>query len=136
MGTRIGVTLALAMALCGCESLTYSDKEILSDLAYYNIEIDEHYDPLAASMLNFLPGIGNFYLDQNGEGIANLLFWPLSIFWGMPQAWIDAKVLNKKVTADFYRTRAGKERMARLMAEAEGSRSDRNGVSGSKATSD
>lgn len=109
--------MALLLSAASCESLTYSDKDMLDELQYYGVPIDEHYSPATACWLNFLPGIGNFYLDQTGEGIGNLLLWPLSIFWGMPQAYIDAKVLNQKVTADYYRTRAGKERLEAVKLE-------------------
>ena len=54
-------------------------------------------DPVLAGVLNILPGFGNFYLaygtQQSGQwgiGLFNLLLWPISPIWGIPEAAIDA----------------------------------------------
>jgi len=67
-------------------------------------------DPVAAACLNILPGIGNFYLatgtDQGPQvlyGVLNLLTWPASIVWGVPQGAIDASTINKLETVYYYR---------------------------------
>lgn len=63
--------------------------------------------PLLADVLNILPGCGNFYLSSEDErqgnyGILNLLLWPFSVVWGVPQAYVDSKTLNKRDLASFY----------------------------------
>jgi len=107
---RIAALLAMLSSVA-CESLTQSEKEVVRDLRHFQLDIETEYSRGTATALNFLPGIGNFYLDQTGLGVMNLLFWPISIVWGMPQAWVDTPVMNEKYTADYYRTRAGQLKM-------------------------
>ncbi len=75
-----------------------------------DVDMGKVKDPAAAGCLNILPGIGNFYLatgtDQGSQvlyGVLNLLSWPLSIVWGIPQAAIDAETINKLETVYYYR---------------------------------
>jgi hypothetical protein len=65
--------------------------------------------PTLAAVLNILPGIGNFYLAAGTEethmwaiGAVNLLFWPVSVLWGVPEGAIDASTINKKETIYYY----------------------------------
>jgi hypothetical protein len=102
--------IAAVVAFTGCVNVTMSEREVLKDIEYFGLEEEEEYSQGMAMSLNFLPGVGNFYLGQVGYGVMNLLFWPVSILWGMPQAWIDADALNQKYTVDYYRTRAGMKR--------------------------
>ena len=105
---------ALAMLL-GCVSLTASEREMLHDLDYQGIERQSEGSKKMwlAGTLNLLPGIGNVYLEQWGPFVGNFLMWPFSIAWAVPQAIIDSNTINEKETADFYRTRAGQERLKR-----------------------
>jgi hypothetical protein len=66
--------------------------------------------PAAAGALNILPGFGNFYLavgTDEGEqwlyGFLNLLTWPVSVIWGVPEAALDANTINKKETIYYYK---------------------------------
>ncbi len=97
--------------LLACTSLTFHEQQELSELQYKGISIDrgprgwqKPANPPVAGMLNILPGFGNFYL-ANGNasesshwiyGVLNLLTWPLSIIWGVPEATIDADNINKR----------------------------------------
>ena len=61
-----------------------------------------------------MPGFGNFYLaigtnegDQWLYGTLNLLLWPVSVVWGIPEAAIDAGNINKRNTAYYYTYGAG-----------------------------
>lgn len=64
-----------------------------------------------AGLLNVLPGGGNFYLASGNAadsshwvyGMVNLLFWPISILWGVPEATIDAGNINKREMLNFYK---------------------------------
>ncbi len=57
---------------------------------------------MLAAGLNVLPGIGNFYLacgaggrpDHWLWGAANLLLWPISIAWAVPEGYVDAERIN------------------------------------------
>jgi hypothetical protein len=65
---------------------------------------------VTAGALNLLPGIGNFYLGTGNAaesshvlyGVLNLLTWPLSILWGVPEAVIDADNINKREMLYYY----------------------------------
>jgi hypothetical protein len=74
-----------------------------------NLPKKERKNAAAAGILNLLPGFGNFYLafgtDQGGQtaiGFVNLLTWPLSAAWGVPQAAIDANTINTQYTVYYY----------------------------------
>ena len=105
----IAVTVVL---LTGCITLTRSDKIMLRELQSYGIpkEDQEIKHPGVAGALNLLPGFGNFYLaagtDEQEEwiyGFLNLLTWPVSILWGIPEAAIDANTINEKETLYYYK---------------------------------
>ena len=115
------VPLALVSA---CANLGSSEKEFLKELRSLGIPDDEQQvkSPPVAGALNILPGFGNFYLaygttesDQWMVGGLNLLTWPLSVLWGVPQGALDATTINKKATANYYQyDKAGKTKLARL----------------------
>lgn len=104
--------LVLASTLTtGCVSLSPSDASKLNELRSVGIseEAVTKKSPGAAGALNLLPGVGNFYLasgtregSQWTYGFLNLLFWPLSVVWAIPQATIDAQTINKMETVYFY----------------------------------
>ncbi len=110
--TCIGLTL-----LAGCSHLTHIEKENLQILKSHAITVDRagYYEApnsaLAAGLLNILPGFGNFYLamgegaDSNHYvfGFANLLLWPISIAWGIPEGAIDAHTLNQRELLYYYK---------------------------------
>ena len=64
--------------------------------------------PVLAAVLNILPGVGNFYL-CNAEsthcayGALNLLLWPLSVLWAIPDGAISANAINEKDLLHFYK---------------------------------
>jgi hypothetical protein len=79
-------------------------------------------NPAGAGALNLLPGFGNFYLASgNGGdsshylyGTINLLFWPISILWGVPEAAIDANNINEREMLYYYKYDAqGKKEAAK-----------------------
>ena len=116
---RIIFALAAAgICLGSCTSLTFQEKQELSALEYRGITVDrapggwqQPASPLAAGLLNVLPGGGNFYLASGNAadsshwvyGMVNLLFWPISILWGVPEATIDAGNINKREMLNFYK---------------------------------
>lgn len=99
------------MALVSCVGLRRADQRRLTELRGLGIHATEQgqSSPLAAGALNLLPGFGNFYLGATTEhgpqfafGFINLVTWPLSVVWGIPQAAIDSNTLNKLATIDYY----------------------------------
>ena len=112
------IFLALGLLLLqGCSSLRYSEKVTLKSLEANGITMEKPAgpwekpaSPLGAALLNFFPGCGNFYLgcgdgadpDHCLYGFLNLITWPLSIFWGIPEAGIDAGNINRREFVYFY----------------------------------
>jgi len=103
--------LLVLLTTPACISISSQQQQILRGLERCGIRADEQgiKNPALAGLLNILPGFGNFYLasgnGDNGQGIAgvmNLLLWPSSVVWGIPQAAIDADTLNKLNTLEYY----------------------------------
>ena len=115
MKFRLFVVSVLIVVMSGCVSIRNYEKQEYKELSYRLDAADlapiEDKDPVAAGALNILPGFGNFYLEQYGLFVVNLLFWPVSAAWGIPQAAIDANTINKKETLYFYNKGPGKERL-------------------------
>lgn len=103
--------------LSACTHLTAAEQHQLRELKSQGIDIDHAQanwqppaNPTAAGLLNILPGIGNFYLacgngaqsEQALYGVLNLLTWPLSILWGIPEAAIDANTINQRELIYYY----------------------------------
>ena len=112
------VIMTCLVALSGCVSLTYQEKQNLAMLKQNGISVDrpiggfeEPNSRLAAGLLNILPGVGNFYLAlghgndsvQCVYGLANIFVWPISIVWAAPQGAIDAGTLNEREMLYYYR---------------------------------
>jgi len=109
--------IAGIMLLSACTSLTMQEKQTLRSLKTYGITVDTpvgNWDrpasPAGAALLNILPGIGNFYLaagnggqsDHYLYGSLNLLFWPLSVVWGIPEGAVDANRINERELIYYY----------------------------------
>ncbi|MGL4853708.1 MAG: hypothetical protein ACRC37_00430, partial [Lentisphaeria bacterium] len=111
---KMNKTFSMLSALIissGCTSLTNYEKNAIQSLKSHGISVDRHHSswekpasPVAAGALNLLPGFGNFYLASGNAsesshcvyGILNLLFWPISMVWGIPEAAIDADTINQR----------------------------------------
>ena len=109
--------LAGCCLLASCTSLTYQEKTTLRELQGYGITVDTPAgnweapaSPAAAGLLNLLPGVGNFYLASGNAGQSehylygtlNLLSWPISILWGVPEGVVDANRINERELIYFY----------------------------------
>jgi hypothetical protein len=108
---KLSAALMLVVMLSGCMSLTQSEKNAVYELKSYKVNTCQVKikDPSVAAWLNLMPGVGHFYLASGSEekqlwGMAffNLFTYPLSWFWGIPGAYSDAGVLNKKELVRFY----------------------------------
>ena len=119
----------VALATTSCVSMTPSERANLRELKGYGISENEQSikNPGLAGVLNILPGFGNFYLavgsgesSQWAIGFLNLLVWPYSVVWGIPEAAIDATTINKKETLYHYTlSPAGRRELAHRKAEME-----------------
>lgn len=109
--------VSLLCLISACTTLTGHERLVLRDLKSDGISVEnptgmweKPASPLLAGVLNLLPGFGNFYLgmgnaadgSQSIYGVVNLLLWPLSPIWGIPQAVIDAKTINERDLVFYY----------------------------------
>ena len=108
---------ALGLLLSGCVSLTHQENNTLRSLRAQGITTEKPVgnwekpaSAAGAGLLNLLPGGGNFYLASgngadNGQmlyGFLNLLTWPISVVWGIPQAAVDAGRINERELIYYY----------------------------------
>lgn len=122
------VSLLLVSSFFGCATLSSNDKAKIEEVKSCGLSVphDELKSPAAAGFLNILPGFGNFYLasgtDEGSQwaiGFVNLLAWPISIIWGVPEAAIDADTINKKNSVYYYSYREGKYELKTCQAKLE-----------------
>ena len=114
---KILLSIVSVAVLAGCTTLTRQETMQLRELQAQGVTIDHpvgNYEkpasPVAAGALNLLPGVGNFYLGTGNAaesshvlyGFLNLLFWPASILWAVPEAAIDANNINKRELLYYY----------------------------------
>ena len=86
---------AVAASASGCHTPTHAQWREYEDLKESKVELYEPYEPGVAAALNVLPGVGNAYNGDWGLFVVNLLLWPYSVAWGVPEAYISAR--NKNV---------------------------------------
>lgn len=114
---KILLTLTIVGFLSACTSLTHQERQTLQSLKAQGITVEKPVgtwerpaSPAGAGSLNLLPGFGNFYLatgncgdgNQYLYGFLNLLTWPISIVWGIPEAAIDANRINERELIYYY----------------------------------
>ena len=114
---KLIILLMATFLFSACTSLTHQERNTLYSLKAHGITVDKPAGNWeapasagAAGALNLLPGVGNFYLamgdggdsDQYLYGFLNLLFWPISVVWGIPEAGIDASRINERELIYFY----------------------------------
>lgn len=105
-----------AVLLVSCSALTPFEKTKIEELKSKGIKVphEEIKSPGIAGALNLLPGFGNFYLATGAGdgshwlyGFLNLLTWPISIVWGIPEGAIDAGNINMRNTFYYYTSGPG-----------------------------
>ncbi len=109
--------LCTVFIICSCTNLTYQEQQTLRSLKANGISTEHAIggweapaSPLSAGLLNLLPGIGNFYLASGNAGQSehylygtlNLITWPFSILWGIPEAVVDSRHINERELVYFY----------------------------------
>lgn len=107
----LALAAVVTLWLSGCNSLSSMERLKIAEYQLRGLPVPhaEVKDPAVAGLLNLLPGFGNFYLaigtDYNEHwfyGILNLLTWPYSTLWGIPEAAIDAGNINRKESLYYY----------------------------------
>lgn len=109
--------LCSCLLIFGCANLSGYEYNQYRKLEMKGISVDNPQSnwyppasPLAAGLWGILPGGGDFYL-AGGEagdsglwlpGFLNLLVWPFSIIWEIPQSVIDANNINKRDLVTYY----------------------------------
>ena len=126
---KILAVATAALMLSNCTSLTRQEQTELHLLKGQGVTVDRPVgswerpaSPAGAGALNLLPGFGNFYLASgNGGdsshylyGAVNLLLWPVSILWGIPEAAVDAGKINEREMLYYYKyDTLGKKELAK-----------------------
>ncbi len=122
---RILLLFFMMISLFSCTTLNTMEKSKIAELESKGIKVphEELKSPGAAGALNILPGFGNFYLaigtDESEHwlyGFLNLLLWPASVVWGIPEAAIDAQNINKRNTVYYYTFGAGSKDIGNIPA--------------------
>ena len=117
---RVIVLMVLSVSLLGCTSLSSTEKAKIRELEAQGIRVPHETvkHPVVAGALNVLPGFGNFYLAAGTDegdhwlyGLLNLLTWPASVIWAIPEGAIDATNINKRETVYYYTYGAGKSEL-------------------------
>ncbi len=82
----------------GCASKINSSQE--NELKSYEAKglYVEEKSVGAAAALGILPGGGSFYTENYGVGVANLLFWPISVLWDPVSGYWGAQSINYYAT--------------------------------------
>ena len=95
---RLVLTLGLVAACTGCATGLNSHQK--AELRHYEANglAVEEKNPGTAAALGLLPGGGSFYGREYGLGVANLLFWPLSILWDPISGYDAAQSINYAAT--------------------------------------
>ncbi len=118
---KILLLFVIMSFMVSCTTLSSLEKTKIAELESKGIVVphEEVKNPGAAGALNILPGFGNFYLaagtnesEQWLYGFLNLLLWPVSIVWGVPEAAIDAANINKRNTVYYYTYGPGSKELA------------------------
>lgn len=108
-----GLCALLLAVFSGCVTMSRADMNDLREIRELGLPMcpEGVSKDLGLAACLSLTGIGgNIYLaigsDQPAQwayGFINLLFWPLSVTWALPQSMIDAHTINKLDTLYYYR---------------------------------
>jgi hypothetical protein len=119
----LAVAAVLGIILGGCASMSSYERQTYRELEDIGARCETVADPATAGILNVLPGFGDIYLAV-GEGanssswgafVLDLLLWPISVVWAVPQAVVTADEINKKECVGYYaHTEEGRIKYSRL----------------------
>lgn len=97
----------LSAALGGCVSIPKIEGDVqakLEKLEAAGKEFQEIKSPILAGALNIIPGVGQMYAGDPGDGILTFLTWWLVVpyYMGFVDAIQEARVQNAKYTIRYY----------------------------------
>ncbi|MDR1497503.1 MAG: hypothetical protein LBS59_03695 [Puniceicoccales bacterium] len=116
----------LAIAVAACTQLAPYERQTRDELRGYGIVApQEPTNQAVAGILNLFPGFGSFYLAAAGNegshavfGVVNLLLWPLSVVWAVPDAVISSGNINDRHLVSYYLLNPeGQNQLAHLRAQ-------------------
>lgn len=103
------IAAASIVILTGCATGLNSIQEREYSAFKHNGVLVEEKNPTTGALLGLLPGGGSFYARKPALGVANLLLWPLSIFWDPISGSDGAKTINYDLTKYQLRRNKNKE---------------------------
>lgn len=107
---RIVAVLTVVCLASGCVHLTQGQIDLYREMSLAGEPVSGYPNMALAGVLSVFPGGGQFYNGQIGLGILNTIFWPLSYFWSIPSAMLDAKSLRIYRNAERWRVKKEKGR--------------------------
>ena len=105
---KILLFATIIIIFVGCSTPTTWEKHVFNCLEAQGAPMQGEYRPGTAAALNVLPGFGDAYNEEWGAFAVNLLLWPFSIVWGIPEAAITAENKNIRTTVQYYTIGKGK----------------------------
>jgi hypothetical protein len=99
------ILVLVLLSAAGCVSIP------AEDVAFYNEMIAAGECPCTwpapwvAGLMSVLPAGGQFYNAQFGQATINFALWPLSYFWAIPTAIINANRINMRRSVAYWRYR-------------------------------
>ena len=99
----------LTLLLSACNALSPLEKQQYENLISRGAPPIMEKDPALAGLGNVLPGAGDIYTGEWGAFVLDLLFWPFSVAWAVPQGVQTAKNVNMKATVAYYSIGAGRD---------------------------
>lgn len=120
---KSALIIIFAFFLGGCASMGSHEKYAYRQIEDVGAPCKTVAEPGTAAALNLFPGFGDIYL-ATGEGAnssnwgafaLDLLLWPISVVWAIPQGAITANEINKIECIGYYTyTAEGKAELERL----------------------
>lgn len=105
--------LALAFLFSGCISVPKIEGDMRANLDALEAAkkpMMEEKNPVVAGILNIVPGVGQMYAGDVGDGVYTLLFFWTGYHYiiGFVDAVQEAKVVNAKYTIAYYKKKGFK----------------------------
>ena len=122
MKLRCFAVALVLLCTTACNSLSQLEQQRYKNLIAQGATPQRIHSPMLAGFLNVAPGIGDIHNGEWGAFVLDLLLWPYSVPWAVPQAIVTANNYNKKATIIYYTSGEGK---GKYNANAVGSKSNK-----------